>query len=39
MSIIGIILAALALALFLFIIWACCRVSQICDEESEIHDP
>jgi len=39
MSIIGTILAALALALFLFIIWACCRVAQICDEESEIHDP
>jgi len=39
MSIIGIILAALALALFLFIIWALCRVAQICDEESETHDP
>ena len=39
MSITGIILAALGLALFLFIIWALCRVAQICDEESELHDP
>jgi len=40
MSITGILLAAGALALLLFIIWALCRVSTLCDnEESEIHDP
>jgi hypothetical protein len=39
MSITGIVLCMLALGIFLFIIWAFCRVAQICDEESEIHDP
>jgi uncharacterized protein YoxC len=40
MSITGIILAIAAIALLLFIIWALCRVSDLCDnEESETHDP
>ena len=35
----GIVVCLLALGIFLFIIWALCRVATICDEESELHDP